>query len=166
MLPGARPPVQAPPTETAPEESPLPPLAVSVATRFGALRGVVAVALGGSRAGAVAGASSDVDLYVYADREIPLADRAAIALPGAVRHELDQRVWEPADLWLDGATGLTVDVMYRSPAWTEDQLRRVLDRHQASLGYTTAIWHNVRTALPLVDRAGWFAALQARSAEP
>ena len=145
---------------------PVPPLATAVAARFGQLPGVAAVVLGGSRAASVAGEGSDVDLYVYAEPEIPVAHRAVIAGGNAVRAELDQRFWEPGDVWIDAGTGLTVDVMYRSPAWIEGQLDRVLVRHEASVGYSTAIWHNVRTALPLVDRAGWFAALQSRSAEP
>ena len=145
---------------------PVPPLATAVAARFGQLPGVAAVVLGGSRAASVAGEGSDVDLYVYAEPKIPFAHRAVIAGGNAVRAELDQRFWEPGDVWIDAGTGLTVDVMYRSPAWIEGQLDRVLVRHEASVGYSTAIWHNVRTALPLVDRAGWFAALQACSSAP
>ena len=145
---------------------PVPRLATAVAARFGHLPGVAAVFLGGSRAAGVAGEGSDVDLYVYAEPEIPVARRAVIAGGNAVRSELDQRFWVPGDVWIDAATGLTDDVMDRSPAWIEDQLDRVLMRHEASVGYSTAIWHNVRTALPLVDRAGWFAALQACSSAP
>jgi hypothetical protein len=53
--------------------------------------------------------------------------------------------------------------MYRAPEWIEGELERVLLRHEASLGYTTCFWHNVRAALPLYDPEGWFARLQARA---
>jgi hypothetical protein len=44
----------------------------------------------------------------------------------------------------------------------EGELARVLDRHEASLGYSTSLWHNVLTSKPLNDRSGWFAALQVK----
>ena len=62
--------------------------------------------------------------------------------------------------------GLTVDVMYRAPAWIEAELDRVLVRHEASVGYSTCLWHNVRTSIPLFDRDGWFGRLQDRADRP
>ena len=128
---------------------------------------VEAVALGGSRATGLAGPDSDVDLYVYAASEPPLADRAAlVAALGGQGAELGQSPFEPGDEWADGASGAGVDVMYRTPAFIEAALDRVLVHHQASAGYSTCLWHNVRTAVPLFDRRGFFAALQARAGAP
>jgi len=141
-------------------------LARDVAARFAALPEVVAVALGGSRGAGAAGDDSDVDLYVYAEGEIPLARRAAIAGRGAARAEVGNTFFEPGDEWVDRATGIAVDVMFRAPRWIEEQLDRVLLRHEASTGYSTAFWHNVRSSVPLFDRDGWYAALQARAAAP
>jgi TRAP-type mannitol/chloroaromatic compound transport system substrate-binding protein len=50
--------------------------------------------------------------------------------------------------------------MFRSPEWIEEQLDRVLRRHEASVGYSTCFWHNVRTSRALFDRSDWFARLQ------
>jgi predicted nucleotidyltransferase len=141
-------------------------LARDVAARYAALPEVVAVALGGSRGTGAAGADSDVDLYVYAEPEIPLAQRAAIAWQGAARAEVGNAFFEPGDEWVDRATGVAVDVMFREPRWIEEQLDRVLLRHEASTGYSTAFWHNVRASVALFDRSGWYATLQARSAAP
>jgi hypothetical protein len=140
-------------------------LARRLAAGFSAVPDVEAVALGGSLSTGMADAGSDVDLYVYAPAPPPLAARAALAT-GGHRVELDNRFFEPGDEWIDGPTGLTVDVMFRAPAWIEAQLDLVLTRHEACLGYTTAFWGNVRASLALFDRRGWFAALQARAAAP
>jgi len=140
-------------------------LARRVVAGFAELPGVVAVALGGSLAAGTADAGSDVDLYVYAPVAIPLPVRAAVAGDAAAR-ELDLSPWEPGDAWRDAASGRWIDVMYRTPAWIEDQLDRVLVRHEASLGYSTAFWHNVLTSAPLFDRDGWFARLQATADQP
>jgi hypothetical protein len=109
---------------------------------------------------------ADLDLYVYAAEPIAISARAAIAARFATRSELDNHFWEPGDEWLDGRTGRHIDVMYRSPRWIEDQLDRVLVRHEASVGYSTCVWHNVRHSGPLYDRDGWYHGLQSFARRP
>ncbi len=134
-----------------------------VAGRFGGLTQVVAVALGGSRGTGVQDARSDVDLYVYTLGDVPLELRRELGGAGA---EIANRFWEPGDEWLDAASGLHFDIMYRSPAWIEDQLDRVLVRQEASLGYTTCFWYNIIHSQAIVDPRGWYAALQQRARVP
>jgi len=133
-----------------------------VAKRFAALPQVEAVALAGSRAAELSDAGSDVDLYVYVSEDIPLEMRAKIAAD-AQRAEIGNNTWEPGDEWTDGATGIRVDVMYRHIGWIEEQLDRVLVRHQASAGYSTCFWYNVLHSRILFDRTGWFEGLQRRA---
>jgi hypothetical protein len=129
---------------------------------------VEAIALGGSRGGGgvATDAASDIDLYVYTRGEIPLEDRRAIleAAGGATRADLDMRFWGPGDEWIHAPTGIHVDAIYFDAAWLEEKVDRVLVGHEASLGWTTCFWHTVRGSIPLEDRRGWFAALQARCA--
>src|ERR1017187_4552261 len=134
-----------------------------VAERFGGLPQVLAVALGGSRGAGLQDASSDVDLYVYTLGDIPLEFRREL---GGAGSEIANRFWEPGDEWLDAASGLHFDIMYRSPSWIEDQLARVLVRHEASLGYTTCFWYNIIHSHAIVDPRGWYAALQQRARVP
>jgi hypothetical protein len=143
-------------------------LARRLAGLFAALPEVEAVALGGSR-GAVGVAfdeASDIDVYVFTRDDIPLAARREIveAVGGATRADMDMRFWGPGDEWLHAPTGIHVDAIYFDAAWMEEQVDRVLARHEASLGYTTAFWHTVRGSVALEDPRGWFAALQARCA--
>lgn len=145
-------------------ESPLD-LARRVAAAFARLPEVRAVALAGSQSSGAAAAGSDVDLYVYGTPEPALADRAAIAAD-APRAELGNRFFEPGDEWIDAASGVHVDVMYRDPRWIESDLDRVLVRHEAWVGYSTAFWHSVRSAVVLFDRDGWLAGLKARADAP
>lgn len=127
-----------------------------------------AVALGGSVATGAADASSDIDLYVYADPISTVAERNALAetfgaSPGA---EIGNTFFEPGDDWHHAETGIDVDIMYRTPGEIEERLDAVLLRHEPSLGYTTCFWHNVLTSRCLVDRDGWYAALQVRASAP
>lgn len=138
-------------------------LALRTAAAYAGIPHVEAVALGGSRAGSVAEPGSDVDLYVYANVDLPMAARAVVGRASASRVEIGNRFFEPGDEWVDAASGIHVDTMFRHTRWIEEELDRVLVRHQAALGYTTALWHNVQASRPLFDRSGWFGALQARA---
>jgi hypothetical protein len=135
-------------------------IAFEIAAIYGALPQVEAVALAGSRGSGMGDASSDLDLYIYVREEIPAETRKEIARPRAVWAETDNRFWEPGDEWVESASGLSVDVMFRRKDWIEDQLDRVLRRHEAAIGYTTCLWHNVRSSHPLHDPTGWLAALK------
>lgn len=143
-------------------------LARRLAAALAALPGVRAVALGGSVATGAADGGSDIDLYCYGDRIPAVEERRALvrdlgAAPGA---EVGNSFFEPGDEWRDAGSGVAVDVMYRLCPWAEDRLDAVLRRHEASLGYSTALWHNIRTARPLADAGGWLAALRARAEGP
>jgi hypothetical protein len=141
-------------------------LAAGLAERYAALPLVEAVALAGSRTSAWAQADSDIDLYVYARQPLAVSDRAAIARSGSARCEIDNRFFELGDEWIDAATAIGVDVMFRETAWIEDQMDRVIVRHEASVGYSTCFWHNVRASRPLFDRNGWFARLHEAARVP
>ncbi len=145
---------------------PAGPLAESIAARFSAFPQVTAIALAGSEGAGEADALSDIDLYVYADAEIPIQARRAIAGDFADRVEIDNRFWEPGDEWIDRASGRSIDIMYRSPAWIQDQLARVLERHEASIGYSTCFWWNVLHSRALHDPTGWYANLRQTARQP
>jgi len=127
---------------------------------------VAAIALAGSEGAGEADAFSDIDLYVYADAGIPIPARRAIAADFADRAEIDNRFWEPGDEWIDRASGRSIDIMYRSPVWIQDQLARVLERHEASIGYSTCFWWNVLHSEALYDPTGWYAHLQQTVRQP
>ena len=142
--------------------SPASALADEIASRFAGIREVEAVVLAGSLMSQFADDQSDLDLYVYASEIVPPSPRAEIARH-ARRAEIGNSFWEPGDEWIDSATGVRVDAMFRTTPWIEDQLERVLKRHEASVGYSTCFWYNVRNSCALFDRAGWFKALQQRA---
>jgi hypothetical protein len=141
-------------------------VAADIAAQYGTLSQVEAVALGGSWASGTAEPGSDIDLYVYTVAEIPVEVRAELVQARATYAEVDNQFWEPGDEWIEAETGIHVDVMFRSTAWIENQLDRVLRRYEASIGYSTCLWHNVAFSKALYDRNGWFATLQHTAQQP
>jgi hypothetical protein len=141
-------------------------LAQSIAESFAGLPQVEAVGMAGSITSGNADPGSDIDLYVYITGQIPVATRAHLIGQRAGRAEVDNHFWEAGDEWIEAASGIAVDLMYRDPTWIEQQMERVLHQHQASVGYSTSLWHNVRYSVALFDRNGWFSRLQQLANQP
>lgn len=137
-----------------------------LADRYAAISLVETVALSGSRTTPYAGPESDIDLYIYSRSPLPLGLRMEVARSHASRAEIDNQFWEPGDEWIEDPTGIHIDVMFRTQRWIEGQMERILERHEASVGYSTCLWHNVLTSRVLFDRSGWFIALQAKARQP
>jgi catechol 2,3-dioxygenase-like lactoylglutathione lyase family enzyme/predicted nucleotidyltransferase len=147
-------------TDTSQEEL-MPPGAWQIVQRlaqqFAELPQVVAVVLAGSRAVGASDQESDFDLYVYTLRDVPVEFRRSLLGEGA---EIDNRFWEPGDEWCEPSTHTRLDIMYRSPGWIEDQLDRVLVRHEAAIGYSTCFWYNIIHSEALLDPRSWYHQLQ------
>lgn len=143
-------------------------LVANLAQLFAALPQVEAVALGGSRSTGAADRTSDIDVYVYTQADIPVVERQALVLRAgnASRADLGLTYWGPGDEWVDAATGIEVDVVYFDVRWMENQLQRVIYEHQAQLGYTTCFWRTVHHSHIYYDRHGWFQHMQHQSNQP
>lgn len=143
-------------------------MSAAVGWRYSEFPQVEAIALGGSYATGWAEPGSDIDLYIYQrEREpIPIEVRAEIAEESSLYAEVDNQFWESGDEWIDARTGVHLDVMFRTTEWIEAQLDRLLRRHEASVGYTTCLWHNVRTSELMFDREHWFEELQRYADQP
>lgn len=144
----------------------VPLLAENIAAKFSSLPQVVAIALAGSQTAEVSDDLSDLDFYVYVQSEVPIDTRATIAREFANRIEINNQFWEPGDEWLAVSSGHGVDIMYRTPNWIEEKLDSVLVKHQASVGFSTCLWWNVLTSLPLYDRDDWFRQFKEKAAQP
>jgi hypothetical protein len=141
-------------------------LAAEIAGRFATLPQVEAIAMAGSGVSPAHDVASDIDLYVYWSSPIPVGERARLIRPRVERLELDNRYWELGDEWVERASGVRIDVTYRQTRWIEEQLQRVIERHEAQLGYTTSLWYNVLTSHLLFDRNAWFDRLRFLAKKP
>ena len=139
-------------------------LAKQIAELFAVLPQVESIALAGSRGNGLAAtdSASDIDLYVYTRSEIPFEARQSIVEQsgGASRLDLNLNYWGPGDEWINAPTGIEVDIVYFDAAWIEEQITRVVEQHQASMGYTTCFLHTIRQSNIFFDPNNWLATLQ------
>lgn len=122
---------------------------------------VEAIALGGSRAGDHFDEKSDYDVYLYVTGEIPVSVRREILGSFCAYMELGNHFWE----YEDNCTlknGVDIDILYRDlDAFTAD-VASVVEDCLPRNGYTTCMWHNLRTCRILYDRDGRLSAAKSR----
>ena len=136
---------------------------------FSTLPQVEAAALTGSRvSGLTPDVGSDFDLCLFITAPIPIETRKTMIaeMGGASRADLGHTYWGECDEWIHAPTGTGMDVVYWDTGWIENLLQRVIERHQPSLGYSTAHWFTIRHAQPLFDRSGWLERMQSYSRAP
>lgn len=126
-----------------------------------ALPQVEAIALGGSRAGDCFDVQSDYDIYLYCTAPVPEEVRRNILGKYASHVEYGNRFWELED---NGTlhNGIDFDLLFRNLDDFTRQVAEVVEDCQAYNGYTTCMWHNLRTCKILYDRDGRLARAKAR----
>ncbi|MDE7106875.1 MAG: DUF4037 domain-containing protein [Clostridiales bacterium] len=122
---------------------------------------IEAIALGGSRAGEVYDEKSDYDVYLYCTAPVPEQVRRELLGRYCSRIEIGNSFWEYEDNCVLN-NGIDIDILYRNLDEFGAGISRVVDEGNASNGYTTCMWHNLRTCKILYDRDGRLTALQAR----
>lgn len=128
---------------------------------FSRLDAVEAIALGGSRAGDKFDASSDYDVYLYCTGPVDEGIRRQILSNYCSIMEIGNCFWELEDN-CRLKNGIEIDILYRNlDSFTQD-VASVVEQYQARNGYTTCMWHNLRTCKILYDRDGRLAAAKAR----
>lgn len=126
-----------------------------------ALPQVEAVALGGSRAGTKYDERSDYDVYLYCTAPIGEDVRAALLSRYCDVMEIGNHFWE----YEDNCTlknGVDIDILYRDLDGFIREVADVAEQFHARNGYTTCMWHNLRTCRIVSDRDGRLAAAKKR----
>lgn len=143
---------------------PVPSSVESLVKAFSGRPEVTAIALGGSQASQQRDEHSDYDLYIFTMREIPEKTRRDLALQFDPKPEISNTWFGLEDAWNDGQTG--IDVSYWNPADFEHNLRRVIEHHQPSAGYSTSFWFTLHQAITLYDKDGWFMRMKDLTSSP
>lgn len=128
---------------------------------FAKLPQVEAIALGGSRAGEHFDEKSDYDVYVYCLKPIAEDVRRQILEKHCSYMEIGNQYWETEDNCVLN-NGIDIDILYRNLEDFCAGVAGVVEQYRPSNGYTTCMWHNLKTCKALYDRNGRLAAAKNR----
>lgn len=127
---------------------------------FKRLDEVVAITLAGSCASGRNDNYSDIDIDIITTKDISIEKREIIAKKFSDLIEINNNFWGTSDEFILRNSTIQVDIAYFDFNWLKNQLKYVLDEHNAAVGYTTCFWHNVNNALIVYDKDNEFKELQ------
>ena len=111
---------------------------------------IEAIALGGSRAGTNFDEKSDYDVYLYCTGDVDIEVRREILSKYCDVMELGNHFWELEDNCVL-KNGIDIDILYRNLDDFVEDVASVVEKCQERNGYTTCMWHNLRTCKVIYD---------------
>lgn len=122
---------------------------------------IEAIALGGSRAGSCFDETSDYDVYLYCTAPVSEEIRRNILGRYCSYMEIGNHFWELEDN-CTLKNGIDMDILYRNLDDFIRDVASVAEDCQPRNGYTTCMWHNLKTCKILYDRNHRLAAAKVR----
>ncbi len=121
---------------------------------------VQAIAIGGSRKANTSDKKSDIDTYVFIDKEIPADERLKIVKKYSSKYEVGGEYFGSADEFLVDKMEQQLDVMYADRKWMEGIVNNVWKKHYPSNGYTTCFLFTLKNCEPVYDKEGWLSGIK------
>lgn len=122
---------------------------------------VEAIALGGSRATGAYDEQSDYDVYLYCTEPVPQDLRRDVLSQYCSTMEIGNHYWENEDNCTFN-DGIDVDILYRNLDDFAQDVASVVETCAPRNGYTTCMWHNLRTCTILFDPNGRLTQIKTR----
>lgn len=133
----------------------------SLISQLASLPQIEAIALGGSRAGDRFDAASDYDVYLYCTSPVPEDVRRELLSKFCSYMEIGNHFWELEDN-CTLKNGVDMDILYRNLDDFVRDVASVAEDCYPRNGYTTCMWHNLKTCRILYDRDGRLSAAKQR----
>jgi len=133
---------------------------LSVLQEFQNFPQVRAIAIGGSGASKTSDNLSDIDVYVFVEKDIPVQQRENIVKRFSSKFEVGGEYFGSGDeFWVD-KLNLQFDVMYWNVNWFENIVDNIWFKHYPSNGYTTAFLFTLKNFEIIFDSDNWLLNLQ------
>lgn len=128
--------------------------------KFIQIKEVKAIAIGGSTIAKTFDKTSDIDIYVFSETEIPINKREEIIKPISSKYEIGEHYFGEGDEFLYDEAGVVLDVMYWNTKWFEDVVQNVWFNHYPSNGYSTCFLYTLNNFNIIYDPDNWLKSLQ------
>ncbi len=121
---------------------------------------VVAIAVGGSGANKTSDGLSDIDLYVFVGKDIPISCRKELVKEYSSKFEVGGEYFGSGDEFFVDQLNQQLDVMYWNKDWFNQVVENVWQKHYPSNGYTTAFLFTLNNFQIIYDKDNWLINLQ------
>lgn len=127
---------------------------------------VRAIAIGGSKSAKTSDETSDIDLYVFVERDINLEKRRELIKKYSTKYEAGGEYFGPGDEFLVDDLRQQLDVMFWNVNWFEEIVTNVWEKHYPQNGYTTCFLYTLKNFDIIYDPNGWLKTLQNKLSAP
>jgi len=121
---------------------------------------VQAIAIGGSGANKTSDKLSDIDVYIFIEKNISISERENIIKQYSSKYEVGGEYFGSGDEFYVDKLNQQLDVMYWDVKWFEDVVNNVWFKHYPSNGYTTAFLFTLNNFQIFYDKTNWLKTLQ------
>lgn len=154
------------PQKTSGKVQPMDKIFYEITDEFKKFEQVQAIAVGGSGSVNTADAASDIDTYVFVDKEIPVEERLKLIKKYSSKYEAGCEYFGSGDEFYVDKTGRQLDVMYFNKNWMEETLENVWRKYYPSNGYTTCFLFTLKNCRTVYDKDGWLEGLKKQLETP
>ena len=134
----------------------------TIINEYASINQVKAVAVGGSRTANTSDKMSDVDIYVFVEKDIPILDREKLVKKYSTKYEVGGEYFGSGDeFWVDKLEK-QLDVMFWNVNWFEEIVNNTWEKCYASNGYTTCFLYTLNNFDIKYDPSDWLMNLRAK----
>ena len=121
---------------------------------------VKAIALGGSGVNNTSDHLSDIDVYIFVDKDILVSSREEMVKRISSKYEVGCEYFGSGDEFLVDKLDCQLDIMYWNVNWFENIIENIWFKHYPSNGYTTAFLFTLNNFQIIYDTDNWLLNLQ------
>lgn len=127
----------------------------NIITEYTGLDETYAIGLGGSSAAKTSDDSSDLDIYIFTSKDIPIDKREKIAMKYSSKFEVGGEYFGAGDEYYVDKLDKQLDIMFWNKDWFEQVVENTWFKHYPANGYTTCFLYTLKNLNILYDPSGW-----------
>lgn len=121
---------------------------------------VKAIALGGSGVNNTSDNLSDIDVYIFVEKDIVVKNREKLVKQYSSKYEVGGEYFGSGDEFFVDKLNRQLDVMYWNVNWFESIVENTWFKYYPSNGYTTAFLFTLNNFQIIYDKDNWLKTLQ------
>lgn len=121
---------------------------------------VKAIALGGSGVNDTSDNLSDIDVYIFIEKDIAVKNREKLVKQYSSKYEVGGEYFGSGDEFFVDKLNRQLDVMYWNVNWFESIVENTWFKYYPSNGYTTAFLFTLNNFQIIYDKDNWLKTLQ------